>query len=188
MVTFVAVCYNEIDAVNGFISSMKCQTDSRGRLIIYNNGKNEEISRIVSNYSDDRILYVESEVNTGFWGCYNRIDALNNLVNTDYIIQTSIQDYYIPVAVEEVLNSVKGVDLVYYNCLHNHLGFNVLNTELGVSKIDWGCFAIRTDIAKKVGINNPEHDTADGIFIEQCLKSGLLLTYKKIHKILTVHN
>lgn len=188
MVTFIAVCYNEVDCVLGFISSMKLQTDPRWKLIIYNNGPNKEIFDLVDRHNDDRITYVESKVNTGYWGCYNRIDALNNMVTTDYVIQTSIQDYYLPIAVKSILEQSGNVDLIYYNCLHNHLGFSVLDTELRVSKIDWGCFAIKTRIAKKVGINHPQQDTADGLFIEECLQSRAVLSTKKIDKILTVHN
>jgi hypothetical protein len=187
MITFVAVCYNEVDSVYGFISSMRCQTNPNWKLIIYQNGKNSNISHIVKLFEDSRIKYIESDINTGYWGCYNRIHALNELVDTEYIIQTSIQDYYIPTTVDEILKH-KDIDIIYFNCIHNHISFDVLNTELELGKIDWGCFAIKTQIAKSVGINYPMETTADGLFIQDCLKSGLINTTRKINKILTIHN
>lgn len=187
MITFIAACYNEVDSVFGFISSMRCQTNPNWKLVIYQNGKNTDIENIVKSFNDSRILYIESENNTGFWGCYNRIHALNEIVDTEYVIQTSIQDYYIPIAVQEILNYA-GCDLIYYNCIHNHISHNILETELQISKIDWGCFAIKTNIAKKVGIRFPKEFAADGLFIQDCMSSNIVNNTFKINKVLTVHN
>jgi hypothetical protein len=113
--------------------------------------------------------------------------ALENLVDTDFIIQTSIQDYYIPTTVEQILKLSKRFDLIYFNCLHNHIDYEVLESDIIIAKIDWGSFAVRTCIAKNVGIEDVTSSCCDGIFAESCSKyDGIRI--KKIKKILTVHN
>ena len=85
------------------------------------------------------------------------------------------------------LKKVIKYDLIYYNSLHNHFDYDILDTELRIGKIDWGNFCIKTDIAKKIGINYPQSNICDGIFIEECLRyPGLKIN--KINKILTIHN
>ena len=104
MITFIAPTYNEIIEPYLFISSMKLQKNDNWRAIIYSNGTNPNCRKIVEDFNDPRIIYKESPENTGFWGCYNRIDALYNIVDTEYVCQTSIQDYFTPNAVDEILS------------------------------------------------------------------------------------
>jgi hypothetical protein len=185
MITFVAPTYNEAVEPYLFISSLLLQKNNNWKAIIYSNGINPICRKIVEHFNDARIMYKESPENTGFWGCYNRIDALNNMINTEYVCQTSIQDYFTPNAVEEVL-SYNGVDLIYWNSLHNHFSWNILDSRLEINHIDWGNFAIKTEIAKRVGINKPEYSGADGFFIGESL--GHIKSTQKIAKIITVHN
>jgi hypothetical protein len=57
-----------------------------------------------------------------------------------------------------------------------------------VRYIDWGNFAIKTAIARKVGIQHPESFTADGQFVQDCIAEGLIINPVKINQILTIHN
>jgi len=52
----------------------------------------------------------------------------------------------------------------------------------------WGNFRVKTEIAKKVGISRPTEFCADGIFVHDLMKSGLVKSIRKINKILTIHN
>ena len=186
-ITFIAPAYQEKRSNRPLIESLLNQCNVNWRLCVYHNGPNQEMKDWANSYNDPRVLYVESESNTGSWGCYNRINALNNIVDTEYVIQTSIQDYYTPITVQSIMNCY-GNDLIYFNCLHNHYNFDILSSELKDCRIDWGSFCIKTNLAKKIGINYPEKGNADGLFIEECLKSSILNTIYKIDKILTVHN
>jgi len=187
MVTFIATTYNEKYDPYMFISSLLTQKESSWNAIIYSNGHNPNCKNIVEIFGDPRIKYLESETNRGAWGCYNRIDALYNHVVTKYVCQTSIQDYFTPNAVAEMLSD-KDKDFVYWNSLHNHLDWNLLDSKLERGKIDWGNFMIKTEIAKKVNINQPNDFAADWFFINDCLHSGLITNIKKINKTLTIHN
>jgi len=186
MITFIATSHNETYSAYMFISSLKLQTKHNWKCIIYNDGPNDFIKNVVTQFNDNRITYYESDKPNGFWGHYSRQSALK-YVDTEFLIQTSIQDYYIPTTVEEILNVSSFSDLILFNCLHNHFNYNVLNSTPKIDRVDWGCHAVRTKIAKSVGIQQPESSTCDGIFVENCLKySGL--RYYKIEKILTTHN
>jgi hypothetical protein len=186
MITFIATSHKEKNEAHMFISSLLLQTNPNWKCIIYNDGQNDFIRNVVNKYNDSRISYYESENVTGFWGHHNRKKALD-LVNTDFLIQTSIQDYYIPTAVDDILSQTNNNDLILFNCLHNHFKYSVLYCEPMVGKVDWGSHAIRTSIAKEVGIRFPESSTSDGIFVVDCM-SHIGLRYCKIEKILTVHN
>src|SRR4051812_5913354 len=102
MVTFIAPAFNEKSEAYIFIGAMLCQSNPNWKAIIYHNGPNKWLRYFVDSFADPRFIYKESETNTGAWGTYNRIDALNNLVDTEYIVQTSIQDYWLPNAVETI--------------------------------------------------------------------------------------
>jgi hypothetical protein len=187
MITFVATAYNETVDAYQFLSSLILQKDSRWKCIVFCDGKNDFIENVVNVFNDERITLFYTEEPKGFWGHYNRKYALENLVDTEFIIQTSIQDYYTPNAVSEILNLTMDYDFIIYNSIHNHLDYNILDAYPIQSKIDWGMFAIRTDVAKIIGINNPEHSHCDGIFAEECFNFGGLKTFK-IKKVLTIHN
>ena len=189
MITFIAVCHKETFDAYQFISCMMLQKDPNWKCIIYCDGKNEYIENSVSFFNDERIKYLYCDEPRGSWGTYNRIEALG-MVETDFVVQTSIQDYYTPNAVLELNNTIRErkADFVYFNSLHNHYDHNILNCAPVKCKIDWGNFVIKTSIAQSVGIREPDSFTADGIFVEDCLRENPYIQICKIDKILTVHN
>lgn len=185
MITFVATAYKERNEVFIFINSLLLQTNPNWNLIIYCDEQNDFIENYVNSIKDDRIKLLKNNQPIGYWGHYNRIEALN-YVNTEFVIQTSIQDYYIPTTVNELI-TVSSYDFVYYNTIHNHLNYNILNSELIRCKIDWGSFMVRTRIAKEVGIKYPQSSICDGLYVEDLIKYKNIKIYK-INKILTIHN
>jgi hypothetical protein len=186
MITFIATAYQETYEIYLFVSSLLLQTENNWKCIIYCDGHNKFINEFMSTIKDDRFSYYESQSPMGFWGHYSRIKALE-LVDTEFILQTSIQDYYIPTTVSELNQYIKNSDLILFNCLHNHMNYNILDSQPMVNRVDWGCHVIRTSIAKSVGILNPESSVCDGQFVTDCLKYPNIIV-NKINKILTVHN
>lgn len=196
-VTFVAPMFKEYNSFYMFVSALMCQTNDNWKCIVYHNGPIEEY-----NFEDDfdtwlscrdskfydKIYIVKSETNTECWGAKNRNEALHRLVDTDFIVQTSIQDYWLPTAVEEILKW-KHMDFIYWNSM-NHLISRTtpLDSRLQVGWIDWGNFAVKTSIAKQVGINHPEQFCGDGLFVQDLFNSGLIQTRAKISNVLTIHN
>jgi hypothetical protein len=187
MITFVATAYQETYDIYQFLSCLFLQTNQNWKCIIYCDTKNEFIENAIKFYNDDRIKYVYRDTPSMFWGHYNRKDALDNMVDTEFVIQTSVQDYYTPNTVDEILKISDNFDFIYFDCIHNHKNHDVLITKPKICQIDWGCFAIRTELAKLNGINNLTSEMCDGIFVEECFRN-LKLRVHKINKILTVHN
>jgi hypothetical protein len=186
MITFIATAWKETVDSYQFISSLLLQKDERWKCIIYCDEKNEFIENTLKLFNNDKFKLIYNDEKKGFWGHYNRKECLN-IVDTEFVIQTSIQDYYTPNTVGELLGNIQTSDLILFNCIHNHMGFNILDSKPIRNHIDWGSFVIRTEIAKKVGINNPESSICDGLFIEDCLKYPEIRV-RKLNKILTVHN
>jgi hypothetical protein len=187
LITFIATAYKEKYDPYMLLASLLLQKDDRWNCIVYSDEPNPSIKSAVKHFKDKRIKLVENEVATGFWGHYNRKKALEEMVDSEFVIQTSIQNYYTPNTVSDLMEFLPNQDLIFFDCIHSHHKYNVQSSEPKISKIDWGSFAVRTSVAKQVGINNPESIVCDGIFVESCMKVKNL-RYGKINKILTVHN
>jgi hypothetical protein len=187
MVTFIAAAYKETTESFVFLSCLLSQTNPNWKCVVYCDAPNEYIKNVINHFNDSRITYYENQTSTGYWGHFNREYALQNLIDTEFVIQTSIQDYYLPITVDEILRHNNAFDFIYFNCVHNHIGNVQLDTKPYVNHIDWGCFAIKTEIAKKNGIHNPTSPTCDGEFVESVFRNHNINWFKS-NKILTVHN
>ena len=188
MVTFIAPAFNETFDTYIFIGAMLCQKNPDWKAIIYHNGPNKWLKYFVHSFADQRLIYKESETNTGAWGTYNRIDAVMNMVDTEYVVQTSIQDYWMPNTVD-CIAAQAGHDFIYWNSINHLAGYeNILDCQPIIDHIDWGNFAIKTSIARQVGINHPAEFTADGLFVTDCMNSGLVTSKIKLERVLTIHN
>lgn len=188
LITFVATAHNEPEYDRAFVTSMLAQTCQNFHATVFHNGQNNDFCDYIRDLKVSNIEYNESEIDTGNWGTANRQTAIDECT-TEYIIQTSVQDYWLPQAVEYILKGLESKpDMVIFNSI-NHLisPCNVLNAQLAWSKIDWGNFAIRTDIAKQIPIRQSEY-CADWLFINDAIQKGLIKTAKKLDNILTIHN
>lgn len=189
LITFIAVAHNESKWDTPFIDSIRAQLSDNWKAVIYHNGHNATLRDRIGFIADHRLIYKESSTDTGVWGCYNRQKAIEEC-DTDYIIQTSIGDYWLPQAVENIQKMLdQSPDICLWNSI-NHLvaPCQMLDSQLAWSKIDWGNFAIRTDIAKKIGIKHPTEYCADWFFIKDVMNSGLIKKTLKCSGILTIHN
>lgn len=186
IVTFIAISYQETNEIFMFIGMLKCIKNPNWKAIIYHDSPNQWMKEQVEYLKDDRISFIEAPINRGSWGAYNRIDALK-MVDTDFVIQTTIQEYYTPNIVDE-LEKQKTNDLIYWAVVHHSFDYAVLDSTPVRGQIDWSNFALRSHIARKVGINHPDSYIADGLFIEDVMKSGLVKKAYKIKKILNIKN
>jgi hypothetical protein len=187
MITFIAVAYKETTEAMVFLSSLIAQTNTNWKCIVYCDAPNEYIKNLIDTFNDSRISYHQNETAKGYWGHYNREYALQNLVDTEFVIQTSIQDYYCPIAVDEILRFTDRHNFIYFNGVSHLNHGETLNTEPKRERIDWGNFAVKTEIAKRNGINNLESPICDGLFVEECFSNHPIVWFKS-NKVLTFHN
>lgn len=187
MITFVATAYEEKKEANVFLNSLLVQDNPDWECIVYADKPNQYVENLIKEINDNRITYQQNQEKTGFWGHKNRRFALHNLVNTEFILQASIQDYYLPITVSNIVQYSKTHDFIYFDCLHNGFGYDKLDVYPKICHIDWGCFAVRTIIAKEIDIHNTESRVTDGIFAENCMKHrGIRVA--KLNKTLLIHN
>lgn len=200
LITIVATAHNEDTPNRVFVHSMLNQIDKSYKAVVMHNGHNASMELWVNDQNDGAwneegtgyVKFKSSKVDTGNWGTANRQQAINEC-DTEYIIQTSVQDYWLPQATQIINNILKEKkpDILLWNSINHLVGpCQVLDSQLAWSKIDWGNFAIRTEIAKKVGIQHGDKYTADWLFIQDVLNSGLVGKDKiiKCTAVLTIHN
>ena len=185
-ITFVTTAYKETYDPYMFVSSLLLQKNSNWKCIIYCDEANQQVVDAVNLFKDDRFKVVANETATKYWGHYNRKRALHELVDSEFVIQTSIQDYYTPNAVEEILGH-STFDFIYFDMIHNHFNYEVLDTIPERNHIDWGSFAVRTSVAKRIDIVDLQACNCDGIFAERCFLDPDVRSIK-LEKILAVHN
>lgn len=189
--TFIATAHNETWFNRSFINSIVAQTNCDFEAVIYHNGHNKELREYIENEVHlPQLRYRESETDTGSWGTRNRQVAINEC-KTEYIIQTSIQDYWLPQAVDYILKGLEqSPDILLWDSINHLVGpCQVLNAKMTWSKIDWGNFAIKTSIAKQMKIKHGEY-CSDWLFIKECIDRKLINPIKilKLNAILTIHN
>lgn len=188
LVTFVACAHNE-RYNRPFHHCMLNQTCKDYKAIIWHNGPYYEGGFPDGTWNvSNTIQFRQSPIDTGNYGCANRQQAIDECT-TDYIIQTSVQDVWMYQAVEFILKGLQDApDILIWNSVNHLVGpCKVLDAQLAWSKLDWGNFAIRTDIAKQIPIRQTEY-CADWLFVNDCIQKGLIKTAKKLNNILTIHN
>lgn len=197
IVTIVATAHNEFPSNRPFIDSMLNQTErvseGRWKMIVWHNGPWGHHDHHTWKFTQDGFThqpeYKYSETDTGDWGARNRQQAIDEC-DTEYIIQTSIQDYWLPQAMEYIIRELQksSPDILVWNSINHLVGpCQVLDSQLVWSKLDWGNFAIRTDIARQVRIM-PEQYCADWYFIKALIDKGLIKNVRKLNGTLTIHN
>ena len=186
IVTFIIICYGERNEFHVSLGSLLCQKNPRWAALVMHDGPSEETRKIVEGFNDPRITYYEAEKNEGSWGAYNRIRGLG-MVDTEYVIQTTAQEYYLPITVDEIEKN-KNYDLIYWPFTHYNGDYNVINPAPVRRRMDWSNFALKTHIARKVGINHPTDYMCDGLFIEEVMQSGLVRKQIVIQKLLSTKN
>jgi hypothetical protein len=139
------------------------------------------------NFCDIRIIGVDPP--TGAWGHINRARMLSKIDPNEgeLLLITNFDNYYVPVFVDTVLSNFnEEVDLLYYDFVHSHQGYQYYNSFPEISKIDMGAFITKTELAKQVGFNST-HYCADGFFLED-YKKAMSKNMRYVKRALFVHN
>jgi hypothetical protein len=189
IVTFILITYKEPTA-DFYVSlgSLLKQKNPNWKAIVMQDGPlpDDTARKVVEEINDERITYFETEQNEGAWGCYNRIRGLK-MADTDFVVNATVQEYYTPNTVDEIEKN-KNYDFIYWPCVHHSFNYDIINAEPVKGRIDWSNFAIKSVIARRVGINFPDAYMADGVFVEECIASGHIKKKIKINKLLNIKN
>lgn len=166
-ITIISPIYNSYPQI---ISCLLCQTYQNWELLLLHDGKNiTGLNKIVENYNDKRITYIQSEVRQHNYGHHLRKWALEEIknnklaLNTDYILITNSDNYYTPIALEEAAktldNNLQASSTYFGQFVHGYMSnqkdgtyrFGVLDTKLELGWIDCGGVMVRKEVACSIG-------------------------------------
>lgn len=194
LITICAVAHNEPSWNVPLFDSLLAQTDPDSWCcrVIHNGPAADESefnNRCYWLKNDSRFQLECSPTDTGNWGTANRQRAIDEC-QTEYLVQTSVQDYWLPQAMGYITKTLteNKPDILVWNSVNHLVGpCRVLDADLKWSKLDWGNFAVKTEIAKQVPIKQKEY-CADFLFVQDCMNKGLIKRAQKIDALLTIHN
>ena len=193
MLKVITVAYQRPKEIKVLISSFIVQTNKNWQMYIIHDGPTpQEITDVVTEFNDERLILCESKVRKGKWGHPNRKMMLDKIPcePEDLILLTNDDNYYVTTFVDKMLTGMtKAVGMVYCDMLTNYYDYDVVHCVPKVNRIDMGAFVVRADIANKVGFNSVKFQ-ADGEYCEEVVKCCKENNYRvlKIEKILFVHN
>jgi len=158
MLTIIAVTWpgHDLPTLRRFVSSLQCQNKSdEWNCQIYCDGVYPDpyITDKLDIQNDSRFTWIETE-HKGYWGHPNRIIGMNNC-QTEYLHWTNADNVYMPIFIEDVLNSLKEnpTELLLMPIIHNYAWeqrFQVLNPTPVTCNVDFMSFVIKTELAIKV--------------------------------------
>lgn len=191
-VTFILPAYNEEYAPMVSLGSLLCQTNPDWDAAVVHNGTNLDMKQMVDERiapDDFRIQYKEviPATNTP---TTSRMAAIKyGWAIGEWVVSASIQDYFLPTLVEDILAVADNADFIMWNGYNHHYMSNQIHcTGPRVNHTDWCNFAIRTKLAREVGIvyDPVEDHHYDGIFAEKVMQVPGV-RFVKIEKFLVVH-
>lgn len=186
-VTIICPIYKSFPAV---ISSLIMQTYKDWKLILIHDGPGEgEIVSYVQALNDDRITYEETPVHNGHWGHAIRSEYINK-AQSDFIVITNPDNYYVPVFLEYMLKPFGNTNIVATYCshmVHSYRDWVTQTCMLARGHVDCGGVMLRTKQAQEVGWKSLDH-SADWIFFADIIKRFGQKSFQVVKGTLLVHN
>jgi glycosyltransferase involved in cell wall biosynthesis len=191
-IEFVIPTYDRIDHLMCVISSIKAQTSPNWRIHVVADSPppTVQLGKIAMYFEDDkRIRFTVLKERSNDWGHTPRNFGLKNC-KEEWIIMTGEDNYYAPIFVEEFLKEQdKETNFVFCNMVTNFTNnqYIPMQCKIELGFIDIGCFMVRPELAKQIGIETKYKEIADGVLADKYIKrfGGKV---KQILKVLYVHN
>lgn len=191
----ISVTYGHGFKLKCFIDSIRSQKSPNWCLHIIHDGHGEVFNNLkddLSNHgylNDSRIVLSATDTRSDAYGHPLREYGLNNRISTaPYITITNCDNYYVPIWVSQIDNVSKhDKDFIYWDCVHDHRDYSLLEAKPERKFIDMGSVAIKSDIATRAGFAFRGF-AADWFYFKECLKHTQPSKIHKIKKILFVHN
>ena len=109
MIDIIAVTYNHGNRLKCFIESILSQSSKNYNLFVIHDGPDEQFGRL--NYPG--VHLIQHPARTFNFGHQLRDWALQNVVQSEYVLITNGDNYYTPNLVEEV--SKRNEDIIYFD-------------------------------------------------------------------------
>lgn len=201
--TIICVAYRRYAQLPVLIHAILCQTLRNWRLHIIHDGPDQEMEALLRPYGErhPEISYEFTDRRYEDYGHSLRQIGIDN-ADTEYLLITNDDNYYVPVFLEFMFNEIRehDLDLILCDMVHSDLSvdegglkyargeYSCFRTHPKKGRVDIGCFIVRTEIAKRVGFRDKSF-FGDGTFVEDMLAEfGGGLRIGKLNKVLFVHN
>ena len=195
--TIYVVSYRRYAQITCLVHSLQSQTDRSFHLVIMHDGPDPEMLRLLSKLSHETTLSFEfrfSRARHNDYGHSLRAEAIRDC-ETDYLLLTNDDNYYVPRFVELMLQAARqhDLDLVLCDMVHSHErpggrpvgSYAAFPTHPSPGNSDIGCFIARTERARQVGFRD-KRSIGDATYIADLMALGV--KWGKIEKILFIHN
>jgi glycosyltransferase involved in cell wall biosynthesis len=191
-IEFIIPTYARINHLITIIGSLMAQSNPNWTAHVVADGPEEDVKEamktIVEFFNDDRIKLTILPERHNDWGHTPRQYGLDNATE-EWVIMTGEDNYYVPEFVNIMLEEGNNNHFVYCDMVHNWTNkqYIPILSKLELGKIDMGSFMTKTNMAKKIKLKNKQ-EWADWYFVEDFQKKYKFAKYKKINRILYVHN
>ena len=199
-ITIVVAAYQRYLHLPILIHSFLTQTNQNWKMVILHDGPDSDHHKIVEPFikTYSNITYHQSSERFNDWGYSLREWAMNEFVDTPWILNTNDDNYYVPIFLQECCSYIDkdpSLDFIMYDCLMNTLTENSKNqsfyeTQYSFPKlgyIDIGSFIVKSDLIKDIGLNT-KTAISDGLLVEDIINKHPNLNLHKLNKTLFVHN
>ncbi len=191
-IEFIIPTYSRINHLVTILGSLRSQSNPNWTAHVVVDCPPEEIQQeiktIIEFFNDDRFKLTILPERHNDWGHTPRQYGLDNATE-EWVLMTGEDNYYVPEFVDIMLSEGKDHHFVYCDMVHNWINreYIPLLSKLQLGRIDIGSFMVKTNLAKKIKLKT-EHEWADWFFVEEFQKKYKIAKYKKVNRILYVHN
>ena len=199
--TVVCVSYRRYRNIPVLIHAFLAQTLQNFKLLVIHDGPDAEMDALLAPFrrSDpDVVDYRFTETRFKDYG-HSLRDMGIRLADTEYLLLTNDDNYYVPTFLEYMFAPVHGAtrrpDIVYCDMIHSHNNpgitrqppYRPFETKPERYCIDIGCFIARTELAKQVGFRD-KRSAGDATYFEDLLRAAGDPVVVKVPHVLFVHN
>lgn len=204
MIEIICVTYGQNWSLKCLINSFKSQTSPNWFLRIIHDGECDQFKILKEDlYNNDYLcdqVYLEStkERFNDFGHSLRRHGLLNPIKDSDFILITNGDNYYLPTLVESIQDSVTSnpnAQFIFFDYIQkfDHKIHNIpkdrffsMNNKIQEGIIDMGSAVVSTKIARSTGFNHTSYN-GDFLYFKDCLKNIDAKNIAKIQQPLFVH-
>lgn len=191
-IEFIIPTYNRVPHLITMLGSLQSQSNPNWIAHVVADCPEDEIQEqlktVVAFFNDPRIKLTILPERYNDWGHTPRQHGLDNATE-EWVIMTGEDNYYVPEFVDIMLEESKNHHFVYCDMVHNWINreYIPLSSKLQLGRIDIGNFMTKTNMAQKIKLKK-DFEWADWFFVQDFQNKYKVAKYKKVNKVLYVHN
>lgn len=191
-IEFIIPTYNRVSHLITILGSLQSQSNPNWTAHVVADCPPEDIQEqlktIIAFFNDPRLKLSILPERHNDWGHTPRQHGLDNATE-EWVIMTGEDNYYVPEFVDIMLEEGKNHHFVYCDMVHNWVNrdYIPLQSRLELGRIDIGNFMCKTNMGKKIKLKK-DQEWADYYFVQDFENKYKIAKYKKVNKILYVHN